>query len=281
MTDDRRTRRSAGYANLPPASTLAGRLLRCAVGPRLAAARADLHGRFSYALRHRSSRRALLALHNRHEGEHCFIIGNGPSLNKTNLTLLRHEYTFGLNRINLLFDDLGFHTSCLVAINRLVLEQSGAELARLSLPKFFSTAGAQYIPLSASDVTYIRSTAWPVFSRDPVRRGVWEGATVTFVAMQIAHWMGFRRVVLVGVDHDFATRGPAHQTVTSVGPDSDHFHPEYFGAGYRWQLPDLVTSEIAYRAANDAFHADGREILDATVDGKLTIFPRVRLEDLF
>ncbi len=99
--------------------------------------------------------------------------------------------------------------------------------------------------------------------------------------MQLAHWFGFKQAVLVGVDHSFTTVGPAHQVVTAKGPDADHFHPGYFGAGYRWQLPDLQTSEAAYAAAREAFEADGREVLDATVGGKLDIFPKVRLEDLF
>jgi len=234
-----------------------------------------------YAVRHRESRRALEDLRDRYAGERCFIIGNGPSLRKTDLRLLRGEYTFGLNRINLIFDELGFRTSWLVCINRLVLEQSGDELSKLPIPKFFGTEGARYVSPEADDVTYLRSSALAEFSRDLVRGGVWEGATVTFVAMQLAHWMGFSTAVLVGVDHSFTAKGPAHKVVTATEPDADHFHPGYFGAGYRWQLPDLQTSEIAYAAARAAFEADGRELLDATVGGKLAVFPKVRLEALF
>ncbi|MEJ7783668.1 MAG: hypothetical protein WKF96_02620 [Solirubrobacteraceae bacterium] len=220
-------------------------------------------------------------MRDRYSGERCFVIGNGPSLNHTNLDLLRHEFTFGLNRINLAFDRLGFKTSCLVCINRHVLEQSGAEIAAAPVPKFFSVAGVGLIPPDASDVIYMRPSASPVFSHNPVKRGVWEGATVTFVAMQLAHWFGFHRVILVGVDHSFSTKGRAHELVTAEGPDLDHFDPRYFSSGYRWQLPDLETSEVAYGAARQAFAASGREIVDATVEGKLATFPKVILEDLF
>ena len=40
-------------------------------------------------------------------------------------------------------------------------------------------------------------------------------------------------------------------------------------------MPDLDTSEIAYHMAKEAYQKDGREILDATVGGKLTVFPKV------
>lgn len=269
-----------GGLETPPPRTVAGRALRRLLGERGAAARWEAQSRLEYMLRHGESRRRLQALHDRHRGQRCFIIGNGPSLKETNLGLLRDEFTFGLNRIYLAFEELGFKTSCLVSINRLVLEQSARELGSVPIPKFFGTQAARYISADAEDVTYLRSTARPGFSRDPVRNGVWEGATVTFVALQLAHWFGFTRVVLVGVDHSFSVKGPAHQVVTSEGPDADHFHPDYFGAGYRWQLPDYETSEFAYQTARDAFEADGREVLDATVGGKLTIFPKATLEDL-
>ena len=113
-----------------------------------------------------------------------------------------------------------------------------------------------------------------VFSKDVTKR-VFEGSTVTYVAMQLAYFMGFDEVILVGVDHSFKTQGPPNLTVVSGGDDEDHFASDYFGQGFRWQLPDLEASEIAYKMAKEAFIKDGRQIIDATIDGKLTVFPKV------
>jgi hypothetical protein len=120
----------------------------------------------------------------------------------------------------------------------------------------------------------------PGFYRD-VRKGVWEGATVTYVALQLAYHMGFAEVVLIGVDHSFATVGAPNQLVVSTGDDPNHFDPSYFGKGFRWQLPDLPTSEMAYELARRAFEADGRRVVDATVGGRLEIFPKARFDELF
>jgi hypothetical protein len=90
--------------------------------------------------------------------------------------------------------------------------------------------------------------------------------------------MGFEEVILIGVDHSFSTKGPANETVVSQGDDPNHFAPNYFGKGFRWQLPDLEASEQAYRLARRAFEADGRRVLDATIGGKLTVFPKVNYE---
>jgi hypothetical protein len=109
----------------------------------------------------------------------------------------------------------------------------------------------------------------------------WEGATVTYVCLQLAYCMGFEEVILIGVDHDFNTKGRANQTIISAGDDPNHFSTEYFGEGFQWQLPDLETSEKAYQLANEVYRSNGRRILDATIDGKLTVFPKVNYLDLF
>ena len=76
----------------------------------------------------------LEALRDRHRGERCFVIGNGPSLQRTDLTKLRGERTFGLNRIYLKFGELGFATSYLVCVNKLVIAQCAAEPRGRAVP---------------------------------------------------------------------------------------------------------------------------------------------------
>ena len=104
---------------------------------------------------------------------------------------------------------------------------------------------------------------------------------MTYVALQAAYWMGFQEVILVGVDHRYSTAGPANAMVVSQSDDPDHFDPEYFGRGFRWQLPDLEASERSYRLARAAFEADGRRIVDATVGGQLEVFPKIDYKSLF
>ena len=101
------------------------------------------------------------------------------------------------------------------------------------------------------------------------------------MALQTAYYLGFSEVILIGVDHSFATKGKPNTTVVSEGDDPNHFNPAYFGKGFRWQLPDLDTSEVGYAMARHAYEADGRRVLDATVGGKLTIFPKVDYNSLF
>ena len=232
----------------------------------------------------RESIRRLAELKDIHKGKRAFIIGNGPSLKQTDLTKLRNEFTFGMNRIYLLFPELGFHTTYFCATNGLVIEQFHEDILELPMPKFLAWRSHRHFSptlqlLNLPTFVYTSYTG-PRFSPD-VRGRVWEGATVTNLALQLAFHMGFEQAILIGVDHNFTSKGEANKTVVSQGDDPNHFAPNYFGKGYKWQLPDLDTSEIGYAFARDAYQKAGREVLDATVGGKLTVFRKVDYNSLF
>lgn len=228
----------------------------------------------------RSSIRLLSEMKDAHRGERCFIIGNGPSLKQTDLSRLHSEYTFGTNRIYMMFPDLGFTTSYYVSVNSLVIEQCAEDIRSLPIPKFLSWRSHNLIQ-PTEDMVFLHTTyTGPLFAQD-VRSRMWEGATVTYVTLQLAYHMGFEQVILIGVDHSYSTAGKPNTIVTSQGDDPNHFNARYFGKGFRWQLPDLDTSERGYIMARDAYAQDGRHVVDATIGGKLTIFPKVDYETLF
>ena len=170
----------------------------------------------------RESIRKLAALKDSHKGERCFVIGNGPSLKSMDLSKLQGEFTFGFNRIFLAAAELGFTPSCIVSINDLVIEQSVAELQALRMPKFFAWRARKWLKLDADTHFIYTSYTGPGFSKDVTGR-VWEGATVTNVALQLAYHMGFTKVILIGVDHNFASQGTPNTTVTSTGDGSQSF----------------------------------------------------------
>jgi hypothetical protein len=232
----------------------------------------------------RESIRRLTALKDIHRGKRAFVIANGPSLKQIDMSRLKNEFTFGMNRIYLMFPELGFSTTYLTVVNDLVIEQTASDLAALSLPKFIAWRSRRRfgsdLPIAQLPTFLYTSYTGRRFSRD-VRGRVWEGATVTNVTLQLAFHMGFQQVILIGVDHNYTAVGKPNTTVVSQGDDPNHFSTSYFGKGFRWQLPDLETNEVGYAMAREAYQKAGREVLDATVGGKLTIFPKVDYDSLF
>lgn len=218
--------------------------------------------------------------HDRHVGKRAVIVCNGPSLNQMDLSFLKTEYTFGLNKIFLGVRRFGFYPRYYIAVNSKVIKQAAGVIAAMPCVKFIGSAGHSSIRENA--LTYHLNTVGVVdrFSTDVVR-GVHEGWTVTHVALQIAYYMGFKQVVIIGLDHRFEQDGTANQTVVRSGPDVNHFHPDYFADGQEWDNPDLRESEVSFSAAKELFEGNGREIIDASVGGHCTIFPKRQYQEIF
>lgn len=228
----------------------------------------------------RESIQRLAEMKDRYKGERCFLIGNGPSLKVTDMSRLKNEYTIGQNRIYLAFPEWGFSTSFYLSVNDLVIEQCASDIQALPMPKFISWRARRWLK-PADNLNFIHTTyTGERFARNATER-LWEGGTVTYSAMQIAFHLGFRQVILVGVDHNYVTQGKPNATVVSQGDDPNHFNAGYFGKGFRWQLPDIEAWDISYSLAKRVYEEDGREIVDATIGGKLQVFKKVAYDGLF
>jgi hypothetical protein len=213
---------------------------------------------------------------NVHKGEGCFIIGNGPSISQMDLSHLRNCYTFGLNKIFLLFDQIDLNLSYHVAVNPYVIRQSALQIEALPCPSFLSYRPAHKEVHPSKHIYYLMTTGHFAFNKN-LEKIIHEGCTVTYVAMQIAYYMGFSKIFLIGVDHNFHYSGEPNEKQVMQGKDLNHFDPRYF-QNCEWQLPDLEASELAYQTAHFYFKRNGRRIYDATVNGKLNIFPKISFE---
>ena len=213
-----------------------------------------------------------------HVGETCIIMGNGPSLKDVPKEFLKSYPTFGTNRVY-----MERIPDYYCAVNPLVLDQFGVEaiammkgrVRRFFLGENWLVNKPDYMQQPA--VVPVRSLSDRKFFVDPTK-GLYEGHTVTFVCMQIAYWMGFKTVLLVGVDHRYEFEGEPNQELVSDGDDPNHFHKHYFGKGTRWHAPDLVRSEQAYQMAKEVFEADDRRIINLTSNSALNVLEKEDLQ---
>jgi hypothetical protein len=206
-------------------------------------------------------------------------VANGPSLNRTDFSEIRREIVFGLNKIFLGLRRFRFYPRYYVAVNPYVIEQSVGPIKALNCVKFLCGNAAKD-RLNEDALTHHLSTDRPMgtFSKDLVR-GLNQGYTVTFAALQIAYFLGFAKVVLVGLDHRYAFEGKPNDLQRMQGVDPNHFDEAYFAQGQSWQNPDLLESEASYRLARQAFAEDGRTIVDATIDGCCSVFQKASLAE--
>ncbi|MCP2680154.1 glycosyltransferase [Maricaulaceae bacterium NA33B04] len=254
----------------------------------------------------------LSAFRDKHAGERCFIMGNGPSLNQTDLSLLKNETVFGCNGIFLLFDRIDWRPAYYACVDSRVLpgwsEEIGAMLAaQPEMTGFFPVrlsdhAGGEAPRPTRSLIddqanvrffnersTTMANLPWSMFSPDPGAYLI-QPHTVTITMLQLAAYMGFSEIFLIGcdnaykltetVEHDGGETSRARVGLTSTRDDDpNHFDPRYFGSGRRWHVPNLHAMVTQYEQARAALEAKGVRVFNATVGGELEVFDRIALEE--
>lgn len=241
----------------------------------------------------------LESLRDQYKGKRIFIIGNGPSLNNTPLEKLKDEYTFGLNRIYLMFDRIDWRPTFYTVIDWQVGPDIATEVNGLDEGMKF------FFPERFRGLLKERDTAWWYwlksgmahrkayeFSMDP-REGFYEGNTVAVPAIQLAALMGFDPIYLIGTDVSYQVKssvsesgptnseGKKHCLQSTEDDDPNHFDPRYFGAGRRWSQPNPNRMVMGFDRSGRALKKQGRHLYNATVGGCLEVLERVDFNSLF
>lgn len=146
------------------------------------------------------------AFHNRHRGERCFVVGNGPSLNAIDMGRLKDEITLGSNRCFLGYARWGFPFNYWGVYDRYQIERYHPVYEAEVPPESAKFYPMEYGPVLRFENGCPVNCQWAdpsprAFSEEPGR--VFRGFTVTFMLLQIAAIMGCDPIVLVGADHRY------------------------------------------------------------------------------
>ena len=237
------------------------------------------HDRSPHCTFRTTPKEVLTRFHNIHAGHRAFIIGNGPSLLQTDPRRLAGEITFAANNIFLLDE---FIPTYYAAIDRVLTQDRAAEINALPWTKFFPHLVSQWI----TNGYFLNAVhaAWPTNFSTDISDFIEIDFTVTYSLMQLAFYMGCSPVYLIGVDHTYRVDDRENHredfVLTSLGNDANHFHPDYFGKGYRWHKPRMEPLAACYRKALEVYQAHDRELFNATAGGALTELPRVDFESI-
>lgn len=224
-----------------------------------------------------------------HRGQRCFIVANGPSLTAADLDQLQKcgEITFAMNRIYKMFPNTAWRPTYYVCEDINIFHESQAEInaipARL---KIIPVNHKWYNGVNIENATYFwanydRSKDYPDSFSTDIAHQMDSMGTVTFTCINIAAYMGFTEIYLIGVDHNYqVTINEQGETVV------DQNAKDYFCEGYDDDIKDIVVHDmrqntIAYRKAKHFCDAHDIHIYNATRGGKLEVFERVDLDSLF
>ncbi len=229
------------------------------------------------------------------KNQRCFIVGNGASLNVTPLELIKDdgvtvkEYSFATNMISRIFDSTSWRPTYMVLTTTSLGDPQYQETILKGIqeseaafvwdrfqndPAFSEFENITWIPVIHDGPVTLAEARNSFWTKD-ISKGVSKFATTTFAALQIAVYMGFNPIYLVGIDQDWKP--------FKNGKDINHFHPDYNTKSPTKEqcLISAKAQTKAYRIAKAGAKKAGVEILNATVGGKLEVFPRVEFEGLF
>ena len=236
------------------------------------------------------NRARIEALRNCHKGERCFIIGNGPSLRAEDLDKLKNEITFACNRINLIFDQTDWRPTyyCitdLALFHSREIQEEASDFA--DIKKLFCSQTLTQNTKFENTNYFVMNRMYrepPEFSSD-ASNWLYEGGTITYISMQLAAYMGFSEIYLLGVDNNYGTKTLPDGRIVFDWKGS-HFTENYIEDSVseemeNWiDLADRLKSGVydlntTYRVASWHSRHLGISIYNATRGGALDVFPRV------
>ena len=218
--------------------------------------------------------------HNIHQGESCFVIGTGPSLKIADLDTLHQSGVpcFGVNTVYKAYSRTEWRPTYHVSTDPSMYDflkkdiglLEGVEAVFLgdrarTAPK---TLKADNLYIYHSSLEYFEEEG-PDFSDDP-NRVCYGAGSVLYTCLQLAAYMGFCNIYIIGADCEYKNHGMA----------GDHFIDDYDDSGAEGRLitEDLFNSYKSARRYAEVHHI---HIYNATRGGILEVFDRVDFDSLF
>ncbi len=236
--------------------------------------------------------RLLRSYHNKHKGERCFLIGNGPSLRISDLEGLQKngEITFGCNLVTKVFGETSWRPDYYFLIDRICAKFQSEEIneAIRDIPLFTNITTYNIFREKPSNPVILYNIAKPKYKvkRSPLAYYIPSGSTVMSLMIEMAVYMGFSEIYLVGCDCTSTFSGNTHfiqgytddklkardakkiiDRMRRIGIEGDDYE-KYF----------LDGSLNAYALLKEHARKRGVTIYNATRGGALEIYERVDID---
>ena len=220
---------------------------------------------------------ALKNFKDKYKGKRLFITCTGPSLTIEDLEKLSGEYVFGMNTICMIHDKTSWQPDFFGIQDEHVFDKikdyvlntdNGIVFVPEYLNKLFKLPSDFVLfPVSSAYNTFELTRTHKYFAKfsNNAYRTVFSGFSITYSIMQLAVYMGFDELYLIGADCSYL--GQKQHFI-----EHGNYDPTVAHAAER-----LIA---AYGAAKIFADKNNIRIYNATRGGCLEVFPRVVLEDV-
>ena len=189
-----------------------------------------------------------------------------------------------MNRIYCAFDETEWRPDYYVATDRVFIDDYWKDIINLGIKEKFisdryivfdhnkqkdlelySNIHCLHIPARGSIQGEVR------FSLDCAKQ-CYEGGTVVYTCLQLAAYMGFKEIYLLGTDCNYLGEKPTQ---------NDYFIKDYLPVGGRTNAVQANAMLLAYKKAKKYANLYGFNIYNASRGGKLEVFERVDFDEIF
>jgi|SaaInlStandDraft_1057018.scaffolds.fasta_scaffold10354_1 hypothetical protein len=225
--------------------------------------------------------KGIKAFRNKFLDKPCFIIGNGPSLTVKDLEAIKDYKSFASNSIFKIFPETNWRPDFYGVCDKLYYEQNKSNiLSNIGMPSFY--------PLDLDvlkrdhDVVYLRQQKFfskkrPLFS-SRADLMLFDGSTVTYMLIQLAVYMGFKKIYLLGVDFSYSKTINVKGQIIRNNLIKDYFNDDK--SENNIVVPNLEQSYLSYKSAFKYTTNNGIEIINLSRKSKLNLFKKSSIESL-
>ena len=242
----------------------------------------------------------IMEFKNKHLGERCFIVGGGASLEINDFNMITKEKTFAMNKIYKAFDKTEWRPTYYLTNDSVMTEKWRTINNNIKGYKFFNfnncfneinknkechLENANFFSLISIAHERPEKYKKPLFGIYPDL--FFGGGTSTYSCLQLAVFMGFKEIFLMGIDNEYSVMSSNSGEII-FSENKDHFTSEYHNdslmekynkQGFFAMNKDLV--DAAYQSAKEYTESHGIKVYNATRGGRLDVFDRVDFDKLF
>lgn len=228
---------------------------------------------------------------NRFQGKRIFIIGNGSSLTFEDLEKLKGEYSFGCNRLYMLFDKVEWRPTFYCFYDALRVKILKKDIPYIiencdylfTVSNLYQEFSEEIIDNPKVNFVHVEKEKYypelPKFSEDPSKY-VYDGQTVMYLATQLAIYMGFTEIYYLGADNHYSVELKNDGTLRKDSSVKDY--PAEIGKMELSNsvIPQIELTTMSFEATKKYADEHNIKVFNVTRGGRLEVFERVDFDEV-
>jgi hypothetical protein len=183
----------------------------------------------------------------------CHILATGPSLKIKTFKKLKNKFTIGVNGIIFAKKIYNFEAKILVSANPLFIKNNSKLIQNSNSLKFLSIRSHDYININKLNNFYLIKNKFGFgYDCNISNRNYFEGWNVTYLALQIALALGFKKIIIHGFDNFYRlpkylfSKDNKKILIKDKILKQNHYLKNYLKHNQDYHLPSLRLSNYSF-----------------------------------